>query len=290
MRRMRRILTLLASATLLAGTAVATAAPARAIDPAKGYDGICTGADAPTGVTVVIDFQELDGNGGVPAPTITRCSPNASPGTARTGIQALEDAGIAVTGTAQWGLGFVCRLEGRPSATETIPRTSNPTYKEACVVTPPGEAYWSYWHADGTGTTWTYSSYGALNRDVIPGGFEGWSFSLNRTATTNPAPRVTPHNPAVDPSSPTVSLSVDDLDRQLTLGQTTSLTWTSTNATSITADSVSPATGGGSWSGTLAVPGGTQTITPTARGTYTYTIRATGAGGTVYASATLTVQ
>nr|WP_042188617.1 hypothetical protein [Kibdelosporangium sp. MJ126-NF4]CEL18350.1 Flagellar hook-length control protein FliK [Kibdelosporangium sp. MJ126-NF4]CTQ97835.1 Flagellar hook-length control protein FliK [Kibdelosporangium sp. MJ126-NF4] len=188
---MRRTLTLLSGLALLAGTAV----PASAIDPTKGYAGICTGADASTGVTVVVDFQELDGNGGVAAPTITRCSPNATPGSDRTGIKALQDAGIAVAGTARWGLGFVCRLEVRPSSTEAIPRTSNPTYKEACVNTPPADAYWGYWHADGSGSTWTYSSFGALNRNVIPGGFEGWSFSLNKTASTNPPPEVTPTNP-----------------------------------------------------------------------------------------------
>lgn len=287
---MNRILTLSSGFALLVGLVVTTPAPAGALDPAKGYPGICTGSDALTGVTIVIDFQELDGNGGVAAPTITRCSPNASPGTDRTGIQALQDAGVSVTGTVRWGLGFVCRLEDRPSATETIPRASNPTYKEACVVTPPGDAYWSYWHADGAGTTWTYSNYGALNRNVIPGGFEGWSFSLNKTASTNPVPGETPRNPAVNPGNPTVSLSVDDLDRTITLGQSTSLTWTSTNATSITAHSVSPATGGGGWSGALAVPGGTKAITPTARGTYIYTISAMGPQGTVYATATLTVQ
>lgn len=176
---------LFAGLAVLAGT-IAGATPASA----AGYAGVCTGADASTGVTVVVDFQELA------APTITRCSPNASPGTARTGIKALQDAGIAVTGTTRWGLGFVCRLENRPTSTENIPRASNPTYHEACVNTPPADAYWSYWHADGTGTTWTYSNFGALNRNVIPGGFEGWSFSLNKTATTNPPPRVTPRNPA----------------------------------------------------------------------------------------------
>ena len=169
----RRLPALLAGFAVLAGSVVAGATPASA----AGYNGICAGADALTGVTVVIDFQELNGNGGVAAPTITRCSPNASPGTQRTGIKALQDAGIAVAGTAQWGLGFVCRLETRPSSTEAIPRTSNPTYHEACVMTPPADTYWSYWNADGAGTTWTYSNYGALNRNVIPGGFEGWSFS-----------------------------------------------------------------------------------------------------------------
>ncbi|TWP50728.1 flagellar hook-length control protein FliK [Lentzea tibetensis] len=193
---MRRALSV---ASVLIGLMVAATPQASAVDQALGYAGICTGADALTGTTVVIDFQELDGNGGVAAPTITRCSPNASPGTNRTGIKALQDAGIAVTGVAQWGLGFVCRLENRPSSTEVIRRASNPNYKEACVRTPPAEAYWSYWHADGAGTTWTYSNFGALNRNAIPGGFEGWSFSLNKTATTNPPPRVTPRNPAVNP-------------------------------------------------------------------------------------------
>ena len=193
---MRRSITFIAALAVAAGAVVASAAQAGAVDPTKGYDGICTGADALSGVTVVIDFQELDGNGGVAAPTITRCSPNANPGTQRTGIKALQDAGIAVTGTARWGLGFMCRLENRPSATEAIPRASNPNYKEGCIATPPAEAYWSYWNADGSGTTWTYSSFGALNRNVIPGGFEGWSFSLNKTATTNPPPRVPPTNPA----------------------------------------------------------------------------------------------
>lgn len=200
---MKRLLSTVSGLVMVAALLTAGPSPARAVDPTRGYPGICTGADALTGVTVVIDFQKLHNNGGVPASTITRCSPNANPGTARTGIKALQDAGISVAGTAQWGLGFVCRLEGRPSATENIPRVSNPTYKEQCVVTPPAEAYWSYWHANGAGTTWTYSSFGALNRNVVPGGFEGWSFSLNRNASTNPVPRVTPRNPAVNPLNQT---------------------------------------------------------------------------------------
>ncbi|MGY6651824.1 flagellar hook-length control protein FliK [Amycolatopsis sp. TRM77291] len=188
---------LLAVTSVLIGLIGLSAAPANAVDTTKGYNGICTGPDALTGVTVVVDFQELDGNGGTAAPTITRCSPNAAPGTTRTGIKALQDAGIAVAGTARWGLAFVCRLEGRPAATETIPLSSNPNYKEACVTTPSPGAYWGYWHADGSGTTWTYSTTGALNRTVTPGGFEGWSFSLNKSATTNPSPGVTPRNPAI---------------------------------------------------------------------------------------------
>jgi hypothetical protein len=280
----RKLTRLVASLLALAGLGLTLPA----CDP--GYDGICTGDDALTGVTIVIDFQELDGLGGADAPTIVRCSPNPNPGTDRTGIQALQDAGIDVTGTQRWGLGFVCRLEGRPSATEPLPVAGNPGYTEQCINTPPAAAYWGYWHATGAGDTWTYSSYGALNRNVVPGGFEGWSFSLNRTASTNPPPGVTPRNPAVDPGAPTVSLSVADLDRTITLGQSTSLAWTSTNATSLRASAVSPPTGGGTWAGSLSVPSGSRTVTPTARGTYTYTITATGPEGTASTTATLTVQ
>lgn len=196
---MKRTVPVLPGLSLSAALVVAAPASAGTTTTAQAYDGICTGPDALTGTTVVIDFQDLDGNGGVPAPTITRCSPDATPGTPRNGIEALQDAGISVTGVVRWGLGFVCRLENRPSPTETIPTDSDPTYREACVNTPPAQAYWSYWHADGSGTTWTYSNWGALNRDVVPGGFEGWSFSLNNSATTNPWPEVTPRNPAVEP-------------------------------------------------------------------------------------------
>lgn len=259
-------------------------------DPGPGYKGVCTGDDALTGVTIVIDFQELNGNDGRPAETITRCSPNPNPGTDRTGIQALQDAGIDVTGLNQWGLGFVCRLNARPAIDEPLPVEGDPDYTEACVVTPPAAAYWSYWHAPGTGHTWTYSSFGALNRKVVPGGFEGWSFSMNAGPTTNPVPRVDPYNPAVDPVAPRATLSVNDLDAKIQLGQSVQLVWTSTNASGLLAGTF-PATGGGNWSGPLTPVNGSRVITPTARGDYAYLIQATSPGGQqILSSATLTVE
>lgn len=65
----------------------------------------------------------------------------------------------------------------------------------------------------------------------------------------------------------------------LTLGQSATLSWTSTRATSCTAS--------GAWSGSQAVSG-TATVTPNAVGTNTYTLTCTGPGGTVDASATVT--
>nr|CEL18349.1 adsorption protein [Kibdelosporangium sp. MJ126-NF4]CTQ97834.1 adsorption protein [Kibdelosporangium sp. MJ126-NF4] len=150
---------------------------ANAIDQSKGYPGYCTSG---TGVTVVVDFQQLDGT------TIVRCNPQ---GTKGTGLDALKGAGFQIAGVARWGEAFICRVENRPSATEQLPVTGRSNYREACVDTPPAAAYWSYWHA-GNNCAWSYSQWGVKNRNFVQGGFEGWSFSLNATADKNPKPRI----------------------------------------------------------------------------------------------------
>src|SRR5579863_1488198 len=79
------------------------------------------------------------------------------------------------------------------------------------------------------------------------------------------------------PAAPTLTLAASSI----TVGNSTTITWSSATATSCTAS--------GSWTGTLA-SSGTQTLTPTAGGTDTYTLTCTNAGGTSPAStATLTV-
>jgi hypothetical protein len=183
-------------AVVAAGLVLTGCPPSVAPDPSKGYAGRCTGADALSGTTIVVDFQELNGLNGAAAPDIVRCSPNRS-GAARTGVRALQDAGIGFTGVTRWGLGFVCRISGRPSGSEPLPISGNPTYRESCENTPPTSAYWGYWFANGAGTTWSYSASGAGSRNVIPGGFEGWSFALNKSPATRPPPGFTPRNPAV---------------------------------------------------------------------------------------------
>jgi hypothetical protein len=172
---MRRII-----AAMAVGAVLATSGPpisADAIDQSKGRPGFCQNG---TGVTVVVDFQQLGGT------TIVRCNPQATRGT---GLDALKGAGFQIAGVQRWGEGFVCRIENRPSAVETVPVKGREDYREACVDTPPPAAYWSYWHA-GNNCPWTYSQWGVKNRDFTAGGFEGWSFSLNATADTNPKPRI----------------------------------------------------------------------------------------------------
>ncbi|MEV0611701.1 ABC transporter substrate-binding protein [Nonomuraea sp. NPDC050404] len=158
------------------------------IDPSKGKPGFCQDG---TGVTVVVDFQQLGGT------TIVRCNPQPERGT---GLDALKGAGFQIAGVQRWGEAFICRIENRPSAVEKIPVTGNENYMEACIDTPPAAGYWSYWHA-GNNCAWKYSQWGVKNRDFVAGGFEGWSFSLNATAETNPKPRIAAVRPGTEGGS-----------------------------------------------------------------------------------------
>ncbi|WP_439657450.1 ABC transporter substrate-binding protein [Lentzea sp. HUAS TT2] len=172
-------------AALAVAVLTASASPAHAIDHGKGHPGFCKDDK---GVTVVIDFQQLGGE------TYVRCNPQATRGT---GLDALKGAGFQVAGVQRWGEAFVCRIENKPSAAEKIPVDGRENYRELCIDTPPAGAYWSYWHA-ANNCAWDYSQWGVKNRDFLAGGFEGWSFSLNATADSNPEPRVAAVRPGTE--------------------------------------------------------------------------------------------
>ena len=80
------------------------------------------------------------------------------------------------------------------------------------------------------------------------------------------------------PAAPTVTISVSPTS--ITVGQSATITWSSTNATACTAS--------GGWSGTEATSG-TATVTPIAAGTLNYALACTGAGGSSSGTTTLTV-
>jgi len=81
-----------------------------------------------------------------------------------------------------------------------------------------------------------------------------------------------------DHSTPTVTLTANPTS--IIEGASTTLTWSSTNATACTAS--------GSWSGSQSTSG-TATETPTAAGTATYNLSCSGSGGNGNASAAVTV-
>jgi hypothetical protein len=147
------------AALLVAVGALVPAAPAAA-DPT----GPCTDA---SGVTVVVDFQEL-GHG-----TYVGCA--AQP--VVSGFDALTRAGFEYRTTTRFP-GFLCRIEDKP---ETDP----------CLTTSPANAYWSYWIAP-RGGAWCYSNIGAGARVPPPGSVEGWSFAKDKVAAALPAPGIAP--------------------------------------------------------------------------------------------------
>ena len=80
------------------------------------------------------------------------------------------------------------------------------------------------------------------------------------------------------PVAPTVTIAV--APTSITVGQSATVTWSSTNATSCTAS--------GAWSGAEATSG-TLSVTPSASGSASYALACAGAGGTANGTATLSV-
>jgi hypothetical protein len=86
--------------------------------------------------------------------------------------------------------------------------------------------------------------------------------------------------------APTVSFSQPAAAATINFGQAVTVAWTSAYATSCTAAASSA--GGGAFTGNQMMSG-SQTVVPTAAGTYTYTLSCTGTGGTKSASASVIV-
>jgi hypothetical protein len=176
-RRLGFATAVLITGFLLAGgsPALAHTTSAHAVPPlAAQASGACTDS---AGVTVVVDYTDLGGG------IVIRCA--AWP--IGTGYEALNKAGFSVTQPSH-SPGFVCRIDGQPSAAT-----------EPCVNTPPTSAYWGYWYAPNHGS-WTYSTTGAWGRQPIKGGYEGWAFEKGRSKAV--APRVAPSHPVPAPPPP----------------------------------------------------------------------------------------
>ena len=156
------------TASRLAAVAVLVAA-AGTITPAPASAAACGTAD---GVTVVVDFNQL--GGGVQQ----ACVPDA--GTA-------ADLFVAAGHTLEdvQGQPFVCRVDGRPTQD-----------REACVRTPPTNAYWGLWWSSGTSGAWSYATRSAYSLDVPDGG--SVAFSWNGTSTRS-QPSATPPDHTSEP-------------------------------------------------------------------------------------------
>lgn len=122
---------------------------------------------------------------------------------------------------------------------------------------------------------WNGSVATSGSQNVTAGDAGDASYTLTCGSVSNTA-TVTVSAPP--PAAPTVSMSF--ASSSLTVGNSTTLSWSSANATSCTAS--------GDWVGTYPTSG-SQTIAPTSAGSYTYNMTCTGSGGSATASSTLSV-
>ena len=161
---MRTGIRLAAATALLAGTGALTQAPAQA-----------AACDSASGVTVVVDFDEL--GGGVQV----ACVPHGGDAN-----ELFVAAGHSLEQVQQQP-GFVCRVDGLPTQED-----------EACVRTPPANAYWGLWWSDGDSGSWTYASQGVYSLDVPDGG--SVALSWNNSSTREPPGAAPPDHTADEPS------------------------------------------------------------------------------------------
>jgi hypothetical protein len=120
--------------------------------------------------------------------------------------------------------------------------------------------------------SWSGSLHNTGSQTITPtaAGVNTYTLSCSNNAGVSQATSVQ-LTVTTPPSAPTLTLA----SASITLGGSTTITWTSTNATSCTAS--------GSWTGTLATSG-TKTLTPAAAGATTYSLTCANAGGSSTAS------
>lgn len=115
-------------------------------------DGACN----QPGVTLVVDFGES-----ADREPIVRCAIDF----AGTGWEIFQATGIEVTGTTQYPVGFVCRIENFP-----------PSGEQNCMDTPKySEGSWGYFVFKKE-SGWQVSQVGSAARAAECGSAEGWLF------------------------------------------------------------------------------------------------------------------
>ena len=232
----------------------------------------CTG---PGGTTPVQSVTEGVGMAQVPAVTLTASPTSVAYGGQSTLTWNSNGGGPVTSCTASgpWSNAGTFSGSGLTNAL-----TTNTTFSFQC--TGPG------------GTSPLQSVTVAVGPAPINGGWSAWStpntscgVSGTQTRTcTNPAPAnggaacvgpstQTYTNP---PCAPVVTISASPTN--VAISGSSTLTWSTANATSCTAS--------GSWSGAQALSGST-TVGPISNGSHTYTLTCSGPGGTISNSATV---
>lgn len=127
------------------------------------------------GITFVVDF------GGSAANSVREYCATGNPSN---GWTAFAAAGLKVTGTAQYPVGFVCRINNQPPATQ-----------EDCKETPnPARGSWVYYTASAKTNNhgWQFSMVGATMNKPDCGDVQGWRFVKAEAGGKTKYPRAKP--------------------------------------------------------------------------------------------------
>jgi hypothetical protein len=154
---------------------VSTAPPASAATCSSG-----------SGVSVVVDFGAL--GGGVQAGCVAG-------GGGQAASSLFRSAGFDLA-YVQNQPGFVCRINQLPSSSV-----------EACVNTPPEDAYWALWWSDGTSGSWSYSNYGVGTLKVPDGAYVGFAWQTGSKSPPNLSPEPHASTPTPTPTPTTTPTS-----------------------------------------------------------------------------------
>lgn len=158
---------------------------------------------------------------------------------------------------------FVAKISLPSAASPTVTISAAPT---TIMVGQSSTLTWDATNATSCTASgaWsgTQATSGTLSETLAQSGTSTYTLTCTGAGGSAHASAVV----TVDAAAPTVTLSVKPTS--ITLGQSITLTWTSTNATSCSAS--------GAWSGTLATSGALS-VTPSAAGSPTYTLTCSGA-------------
>lgn len=136
--------------------------------PATSLQALDPAATATKDVTLVIDYGATSGRS-IDVIDLNQVT------NAATGWDVLLDAQAKVQGTDQYPTGFVCRINGWPTAAD-----------QDCRETPKAnQGHWAYFVSNlQLGKGWILSGQGASAHIPDCGGFEGWSWvAAGETAT-----------------------------------------------------------------------------------------------------------
>jgi len=157
------------AATAMVAAAATLTAP---LPPAS-----AAGCSSATGVTVVVEFNQLGGGAQV------KCDRSGGGDSA---ASLFTSNGFRLE-YAKRQPGFVCRVSGVPAS-------------DPCIDTSPSDAYWSLYWSDGQSGRWAYSSTSAGSLTIPDGGYVAFTWKQGAAAAP-PRTSATPHEQPPPPSA-----------------------------------------------------------------------------------------